>query len=265
MKTRGGILAALVFAGSVLHAAVPGVGFEQRLGESLPLSAPFLDAGGKVHALGDWFKGRPVVLWFGYARCPQLCSVVSDGLVSVLRPLQASAGRDFDVLMISIDPAETPESARASLQEAIGHYGRESAARGWHYLTGSEAAIHATAEAAGFHFVYDERSQQFAHPSGFLVLTPQGRISAYFPGLDFAPKAVAAAISRAGANGIGEKVADLLLTCFRGDGISGRYGKIIWRTLGVAVALTVLSLGAGIGWMLWTERKELRAGEGKQP
>lgn len=239
-------------------AVVPGVSFEQRLGETLPLDARFRDTDGNERALGGWFKDKPVVLWFGYARCPQLCSVVSEGMVSSLRALEPTAGKNFDVIMVSIDPAEPATDSRHTRNEAVGHYGRKEASAGWHYLTGSEEAIKRTAEAAGFHFTYDPRSKLYAHPSGFLVVTPQGRISAYFPGVDFSPKEVAAAISRAGRNAIGQKVVDLLLVCFRGEGISGPYGRLIWRVLSIAVALTVASLAFGIGRMLWLERKALR-------
>ena len=262
MKPATLLFILLLMTAAARAAVVPGVSFEQRLGEGLPLDAVFRDTEGHVGRLGEWIRNRPVVLWFGYAGCPQLCSVVANGMISVLRPLEASAGKDFDVVMISIDPTETVSAASASRSEALGQYGRRTAASGWHYLTGSAAAIHATTEAAGFHFIYDERSKQYAHPSGFLVLTPQGRISAYFPGVDFPPKAVAAAISRAGAGGIGQKVAELLLVCFRGDGITGRYGMIIWRTLGAAVAMTVLALGAGIGRMLWMEHRARPAEDG---
>jgi protein SCO1/2 len=264
MKPRPHIFFLLVLVTTLGRGAVvPGVSFEQRVGESLPMTAVFRDTDGHVQPLGAWFRGKPVVLWFGYARCPQLCSVVADGMVSVLRPLQASAGTDFDVVMLSIDPAETVDAARANRAETLGHYGRQSAVMGWHYLTGSETAIRATADAAGFHFIHDVRSGQYAHPSGFLILTSRGKISAYFPGVDFAPKEVAAALARARDGGIGRKVADFLLVCFRGDGIGGRYGVIIWRTLGTAVALTVLGLAGGIGSMLWTERKALRAQKGE--
>jgi protein SCO1 len=256
------ILCLALVGGSPLAAVVPGVGFEQRVGESIPLSTVFRDTEGKTQLLGGWFHEKPVVLWFGYARCPQLCSVVAEGMVSSLRPLQPSVGREFDVVMISIDPTEPALISKQSRDQAVGRYGRETAARGWHYLSGSEAAIKQITDAAGFHFTYDARSLQYAHPSGFLVLTPQGRISAYFPGVDFAPKEVAAAIARAGRNGIGQKAVDLLLVCFRGEGISGRYGLVIWRTLGTAVALTVFALAFGIGRMLWLERKSLRAQKG---
>jgi protein SCO1/2 len=259
MKRGASIFPLLVLSAVMVRGAiVPGVSFEQRVGESMPMTTIFRDTAGHVQPLGAWFRDKPVVLWFGYARCPQLCSVIADGMVSVLRPLQPSVGKDFDVLMISIDPTETREAARANRAETLGHYGRKSAPPGWHYLTGNEAAIRVTTEAAGFHFIYDSRSGQYAHPSGFLILTPRGQISAYFPGVDFAPKEVAAALARARDGGIGQKVADFLLVCFRGDGIGGRYGVIIWRTLGTAVALTVLAVGGGIGTMLWSERKKLR-------
>lgn len=254
----------LVLWTSLPAAVVPGVSFEQRLGESLPLDARFRDTEGNEGSLGNWFKDKPVVLWFGYARCPQLCSVVSEGMVASLRSLEPTAGRNFDVVMISIDPAEPATDSRHTRNEAVGHYGRKEASAGWHYLTGSEDSIKRTAEAAGFHFTYDSRSKLYAHPSGFLVVTPQGRISAYFPGVDFSPKEVAAAISRAGQNGIGQKVVDLLLVCFRGEGISGPYGRLIWRILSIAVALTVIALAYGIGRMLWLERKALRQGNGEE-
>jgi len=266
MTMRVSILTLLLFATTLTAAAglraapAPSVGFEQRLGETLPLTATFRDTTGRTGPLSTWFRdGRPVVLWFGYARCPQLCSVVADGLVAALRPLEASAGKEFDVVMISIDPAETPDEASERRTRSLKRYGRTDSGAGWYYLTGDEAGIRATTGAAGFHFTYDERSRQYSHASGFLVLTPKGQISAYFPGVDFAPKEVAAAIGRAGRNGIGQKVADLLLVCFRGGAIGGRYGPLIWRTLEAAVALTVVALGTGIGWMLWCEKKALRA------
>lgn len=230
-----------------------GVGFEQRLGETLPADAIFHDTEGHTGPLKTWLGGRPVVLWFGYARCAQLCSVAGDAMVTGLRQLEATAGRDFDVVMISIDPAESPADAQAARTVAVGRYGRTGAESGWHYLTGDSAAIGAVTEAAGFHFAFIPHSQQYVHPSGLLVLTPQGRISGYVLGVDFPAKDLAAALDRAKHGSIGERVADLLLTCFRGDRVGGRYGTIIWRTLGLAVVFTVLLLAGGIGRMLWQE------------
>lgn len=253
-------VALYLFLGLTLVAAAwgadPGVSFEQRIGAELPRTVSFRDTDGSVRPFGDWFhENRPVVLWLGYAGCAQLCSVTSNGMVSALRELQPSAGRDYDVIMLSIDPEETAAEARANRAEALGQYGREPAARGWHYLTGDRAAIAQVAQAVGFHFRYDERLRQYVHPTGFLVVTPEGKVSAYFLGVDFAPARIAEALAKARKNGLGEKVADFALACFRGDGVGGRYGRIIWAGLAGGVATTVLALGLGVGRMLWQERQ----------
>ncbi len=236
--------------------AEPAVSFEQRIGADLPLTLSFRDTDGKVRPLDAWFHHKkPVVLWLGYAGCAQLCSVTSNGMVTALRQLGPSAGQDYDVIMLSIDPAETPAEAAANRAEALGQYGRETAAAGWHYLTGDRAAIAQVAETVGFHFRYDERLRQYVHPTGFLVATPEGKVSTYFLGVDFAPARIADALSKARRNGLGEKVADFALACFRGDGIGGRYGRISWLGLACGVTGTVLALGLGVGRMLWQERR----------
>jgi protein SCO1/2 len=238
------------------------VNFEQRIGETLPLEVKFADTAGRLHALGDYFHGKPVVLYFGYARCPQLCGVVADGTVAALRQLRPEVGRDFAVVSISIDPTETVTENAHRLSDAVHRYGRPGdAANGWHYLTGSEEAIRAVTAAAGFRYTFDARSRQYAHPSGFFIATPDGRISAYFLGVVFSASDVAQALGRAGEGGASSPVVQLLLLCFRGDGITGRYGPLIWRALIVAVVLTVLGVGGGIGWML---REERRAGRQAQ-
>lgn len=240
--------------------AVPEVSFEQHIGAELPRTVFFRDTDGNARPFGDWFHGdKPVVLWLGYAGCAQLCSVTSNGMVSALRELQPSAGRDYDVIMLSIDPEETAAVAQANRAEALGQYGREPAAKGWHYLTGDRAAIAQVAEAAGFHFRYDERLRQYVHPTGFLVATPEGKVSAYFLGVDFVPARIAEALAKARKNGLGERVADFALACFRGAGVGGRYGRIIWAGLACGVAGTVLALGFGVGRMLRQERRTLRA------
>lgn len=257
---------ALLASASALHASAPvdrptGVNFEQRIGEQLPLDATLVDTSGARRKLGDFFQNQPVVFYFGYARCPQLCSVVADGTVEVLRHLERSVGRDLRVITISIDPAETATDARATEALAVRRYGRTGAAAGWHYLTADERTIRAVADAAGFHFRYDPASRQYAHASGFLIATPDGRISRYFFGVDFVATDVASALQRAAGGKTGESVYDLLLLCFHGGAIGGRYGVIIWRTLTVAVVLTVIALFGGIGWMLYQERRTLREGK----
>jgi len=182
------------------------VRFDQPIGQSLPLSTEVIDVAGARHRLGDYFHDRPVVLYFGYANCPQLCSVVADGTVAALRQIRRAVGKDVDVVAISIDPAETAAAADARVREAVHRYGDPRAISGWHYLRGDDVAIRAITDAAGFHFVYDARSRQYAHPSGFVVVTPQGVISRYFLGLDFDAAEVARAVDRAANGKIGEPV-----------------------------------------------------------
>lgn len=263
MRTALIIALLLSFIGvAASNAAEPPFGgavrFDQHLGEILPLTTVFRDSAGQSHALGDYFHGKPVVLYFGYARCPQLCSIVADGTVAALRQIRPEVGRDFEVVSLSIDPTETDAENKGRQTDAVHRYGHPGAATGWHFLTGSETAIRAVANAAGFYYTYDGRSKQFAHASGFIVVTAKGAMSRYFLGVDFPPVEVAQAIKQAGDGGIGQAVYDLLLLCFRGDGISGRYGTLIWRVLTVAVVATILALGGGIGWMLREERRTAR-------
>jgi protein SCO1/2 len=215
----------------------------------------FTDSDGARHALRDWFHGRPVVLYFGYARCPQLCTVVADTTVAALRQIRAQPGRDFEVISISLDPRETGDEARQRRREAVRRYGEPRSSEGWHFLVGEERSIRAVADACGFHYRYDEASRQYAHPSGFVVVTPDGIVSRYFIGLEFPARDVAAAIAHAARGETGPRALEVLLRCFRGDHIGGRYGALIWRVLQIAVALTVLVVAGGIGRMLPAERR----------
>ena len=235
--------------------------YEQKLGNPLPLDEPFTNAEGKVAPLRAAFShNRPAVLVFGYFNCPQLCSVVASGVTASLREIEPTVGRDFDLIYLSIDPTDTPTEAARRSESESSRYGRSREGQGgWHYLVGTKPAIERVAQAAGFHFAYDEKTRQYAHPSGFVVLTPTGIVSRYFLGVDFAPKDVASAIRRAAEGKVGDSVFDLLLLCFHGDGITGRYGKIIWRVLEASVILTVLALSLGIGWMLREERRRAAA------
>jgi len=237
----------------------PGaVRFEQKIGQRLPLAAAFTDSEGRSCRLGDFFQGRPVVLFFGYARCPQLCSVVADGTVAALQQLRPSVGRDLEVVSISIDPTESRAGAAARRRQFIDWYHRPGTDDGWHYLTGAATAIRTVADAAGFHFVYDPRARLYAHPSGFIVVTPNGTVSRYFLGANFPANDLAAALERARRGETGVTVYELLLICCRGDWIGGRYGPLIWRALWISVTLTVAGLAGGIGWMLRAERRSAR-------
>ena len=264
MKTAlNWLIPAVLLAVPPLRAAAPPPAsaphFEQKIGQQLPLSVEFHDTEGHSHALGDFFRGRPVVLFFGYARCPQLCSLVGEGTAAALRRLPRTAGRDFEVLSISIDPQESETEARGREQQLLGWYDRKGADDGWHYLTGTAAAIKAVTAAAGFHYYYDAAARLYVHPSGFLIATPDGVVSRYFFGVDFASADVATALARAARGETGHSVYELLLICCRGDWIGGRYGPLIWRVLWASVLLTVVGMAGGIGWMLWQERRAGRS------
>jgi len=236
----------------------PEVNFEQRLGESLPLDTVLTDEVGRARPVGDFFGRAPVVMVFGYFRCPQLCSIVSDATQNALRALQTEPGQGYQFLYVSIDPTDTPAAAREKKNSDVRRFSRPRSEEAWHYLTGSDAAVRRLSGAAGFHYRYDPISRQYAHASGFLVATPKGVISRYFFGIDFPPKDVVAALQRAQAEKTGDSVYQLLLLCIHGGGITGRYGQVIWRILQLAVVSTVIGLAGGIARLLWAERKRER-------
>ena len=165
------------------------VTFKQRLGEPLPLDARFTDEAGRAVALGDYFKtGRPVVLAFVYYRCPMLCTQVMNGISSALTALPFAPGTDFDVVLVSFDPRDTSADAAEKKRTHLQYWSAEATANAWHFLTGDEPTIRRVTSAAGFTYHWDERQQQFAHVSGLLVVTPEGRLSRYFYGIEYSPK-----------------------------------------------------------------------------
>lgn len=259
MRILGAVVGLLLTVGAL--AAPSGVRFEQRIGQRLPLDLVFRDEGGHMMPLRTLFGKKPVVLSFSYFRCPELCSLVGQGTVDVLRALEASVGRDYTVISISIDPGDTPEMARSQQERQVLRYGRRGSSVGWHILVGDQPAISALTDAAGFHFAYDPRSRQYAHPSGILLVTPDGVISSYFLGIDFSAPQFSAALRRAAENRTGSSAFSLLFVCFEGGSPQGRYGRLIWAALSISVALTVVGVFGGIGWMLRSERRT-KAGMG---
>jgi protein SCO1/2 len=245
----------LALAGRAAPPTAATVGFEQRIGQALPLDTVFVDEHGTARPLRAFFGRSPVVLYFNYFRCPQLCSVVADGTLDVLRRLDATVGRNLTVISISIDPTDTAVAAGVQQQQAVRRYGRSGAATGWHTLTGNADAIKAVADAAGFYFTYDPRSRLFGHASGLIIVTPEGKVSRYFLGVDFPATELAAAVERAASNQTGEPIYNLLLLCLQGGAPAGPYGRLIWGVLSVSVALTVTGVFGGIAWMLYRERR----------
>jgi protein SCO1/2 len=242
---------------SQMPAVLADVRFEQRLSEQLPLQTPFKDEAGRDVRLGDFFGHRPVVLAFVYYECPMLCTQVLNGLTTSLSLLDETVGRDFDVVAISFDPRETPALASGKQKAHLDRYGRPESAAGWHFLTGTDAAITAVTEAAGFHYVWDAKTQQFAHPSGIVVATPEGRLSRYFFGIEYAARDVKFALIESSAGKIGTVIDQLLLYCYHYDPATGSYGFVAMGAVRVGGAITVLAL---VAFMVISIRREMHAG-----
>jgi protein SCO1/2 len=245
-------------AASAVPAALREIGFDQRLNERVPLDARFVDETGRGVRLGDYFGARPVVLVFAYFDCPMLCTMSLNGLTGALKVLSLEPGRDFDIVTISFNPLDTPASAREKKAAYLERYGRPAAAGAWHFLTGDRAAIEQVTGAAGFRYVWDEATKQFAHPTGVLVLTPDGRLARYLFGIEYSPRDLRYALVEASDGNVGSPVDTLLLYCFHYDPATGRYGLAIMRTIRLAGAVTVIALGSFIAIMVRRERSRNR-------
>lgn len=256
-----GLLALALLTAARLHATAGGLmvppppHYDQNIGGDLAPGSVWRDEFDQPVTLASCFGRRPAIVIFGYYQCAQLCSVLQRNIIDELRELAPSVGRDYDFIYLSIDPRDTALAARGERSAAIRAYGRGWSAAGWHYLTGGPDAIRAATEAAGFNYRYVPSIRQFQHPTGFLVVTPDDRISRYFLGIDFPPAEIAAALRRAARGGVGRPVYDLILECCLGGEFTGRYGPIIWVALEVSVIATVLGLCGTIGWLLWEERR----------
>ncbi len=246
-----------------LPPALQKIGIEQKLGGQLPLEAEFKDEAGRTVKLGDFFnKGRPVIIAFVYYECPMLCNEVLNGLTGTLKGISFDAGKDFDVVAISFDVRENgkPDLARNKKESYMGRYGRPGTERGWHFLTGSEASIKAATDAAGFGFKWDEKSDQFAHAGGIMIATPDGRLSRYFYGIDYAPKDVKFGIMESADNKVGNAAEQLLLYCYHYDPATGTYGFAVLSAMRIGAVLTLLGMGA-MGLVFWRRNKRVASQE----
>lgn len=240
----------------ILPEAVREVGIDQRLNEQAPLDLEFRDETGGAVRLGDYFGERPVVLTLVYYECPVLCTMVLNGVVRSLRPLSFSAGKEFELVTVSISPTETPAQAAEKKDIHVRHYDREGAEDGWHFLTGDQEAIGKLTEAVGFHYTFDQETGLYAHASGMMVLTPEGRLSRYFYGIEYSARDLRLALIEASDNRIGSPVDRVLLYCYQYDPTTGKYGLVIMRVIRLAGLATVLLLG---GFILLSVRRERRA------
>ena len=243
-------------AASEMPGILKDVTFRQQLGKPLPLDAQFKDESGRDVRLGDYFKtGKPVVLAFVYYQCPMLCTQVMNGISSALKPLSFTPGKDFDVVLVSFDPRDTPQAAAEKKKAHLEYWSTQATAAGWHFLTATEAEIKRATQAAGFSYQWDERTQQFAHVSGVLTVTPDGRLSRYFYGIEYSPKELRLALIESGEGAIGSKIDELLLYCFHYDPASGRYGVVVMNLIRLGGVVTVALLA---GFILLMRRRETR-------
>jgi protein SCO1/2 len=260
-QQQPGMPGSMGMTGGIVSSNVPEkfreVTFSQRLGERLPLDARLKDEQGQVVTLGDYFGRKPVVLAFVYYQCPMLCPLVMNGISSALKVVPFTAGSEFDVVLVSFDPKDTPEAANAKKVAHLQHWAATDTAAGWHFLTGEDAEVRRIASAAGFTYQWDEATQQFAHVSGLLVATPDGRLSRYFYGVEYSPKDLRLALVDSSQGKLGSVVDELLLYCFHYDPSSGRYGAVFMNIMRLGGVLTVGLIVGFIVLMRWRESRHV--------
>lgn len=231
------------------------IGIDQKLNSQLPLDVMLRDETGKEVPLKSFFNGKPVIFAPVYFECPMLCTYILNGLVKGLRDVHYNPGTDFEVIAVSIDPRETPQLAQGKKQGYLKRYGRPGTENGWHFLTGSEENVKRLADALGFRYAWDPASKQYAHASAIMFATPQGKLSHYFYGVEYASKDLRFALVSSSEGKIGTPVEQMLLYCFHYDPQTGKYTSIILGIVQGGAVLTALALGGMIGYFLWKERK----------
>ena len=248
-------------SGNQLPQVLQKVAVEQHLNQALPLDAQFVDDTGKTVRLGDYFGKHPALLSLVYYNCPMLCSEEMDGLASALEMVKMNPGKDFEVIILSIDPSETPELAAKKKAYYVKRYGRPETANGWHFLTGKQADIDAVSKATGFGYIRvpgpDGKLDQFAHASSIEVVTTDGHIAQYYLGVEYSPKDVMLGLIEASGNKIGSPVANILTYCYHYDPQTNKHSLIVARVVQLGGMVTVASLGS---FMFVMFRRDLQLG-----
>jgi len=231
------------------------IGIDQKLNSQVPLNLAFTASNGDAVTLGRYFHGKPVVLNLVYYRCSTLCPEVLNGIVSSLKQVKFGIGKDYEVVTVSFDPRDTPSDSAAKKAMLMNDLGVPGAANGWHFLTGNDTNIHTLANAVGFKYRWDPQSQQYLHATGIMVLTPTGRVSKYFYGIDFKPSDLRFGLIQASNDKIGNVVDAILLFCCRYNPRSGKYDWLASRLLSIGGAITLLGLGSFLIFMIKTQPK----------
>ncbi|HSK02675.1 MAG TPA: SCO family protein [Kofleriaceae bacterium] len=258
---QGALAAAPATAEAPPPPALREVGVDERIGERIPLDLLFSEAGGRRIRLGELFgDGRPVLLVLAYVRCRMMCSLVLHGASQAVREMPLEPGRDYRLITVSIDPGEDAATAAARRRELLRAIGRPGEPERWTYLVGHERPVRALADALGFRYAWDSRTEQFAHPAVVFVLTPDGRISRYVHGVTFAPAELAGALRAAGAGALGGgSLAERVLACFRFDPAARAHRERIERYLRIGGGGVLLALGSTVSLLWWWERRRRRS------
>jgi protein SCO1/2 len=230
---------------SLSEADLLQIKFDQKLDAQVSPTLNFRDENGQPVQMGNYFKQRPVVLMLGYYGCPMLCTLALNGAVSTFQDLKWNVGEQFDMIFVSIDPHETAALAAEKKNSYLRSYGRGQAT-GWHFLTGDTNSIQKLADEIGFHFAYDPAIKQFAHPSGFVVLTPDGKISRYFFGVTYSATQLNTALHDASVEKTGSPVEQFILLCFHYSPLTGKYGNLVMNVVRGGGIVMMLALGAVI-------------------
>lgn len=230
------------------------VGIDQKMGAQVPIDVPFNDESGRQVTLRDYL-GKPVILALVYYQCPSLCNMVLNGVLRSIKGLKLTAGDEFNVVAVSFDPRETPEMAAAKKVSYLKGYNRPGAAQGWHFLTGPEASSRSLADSVGFHYAFDAVNNQYAHGSAIMILTPEGKVTRYFYGIDYPARDVRLGLEEASNRRIGSPVDAVLLYCYHYDPANGKYGLVIMNALRLAGFITVAALA---GFMFIMFRRDFK-------
>lgn len=251
---------------STIHAQPPrqmlnAARIEPHVGDTLPLSAQFYNHLGEPTTLGELVGKRPIVLCLVYFECPMLCKLAADGLVRSVADLPETVGDDFDIVFVSFDPRDTPQRADAARNHALRQYARDESADGWHFLTGGQEEIDRLTEGVGFHYVWDDASQQFAHATGLMIVSPEGVITEYLDGVRFSPRELIDAVQRASNNELSASQPTSFVRCYLYDPTTGRFGAAVQWTIRALGTLTVLLLAVMIYRLQFSGRARLNLEE----
>ncbi len=237
-------------------AQLQDVGVTEKLGNKVDLSLPFRDEEGNAVTLGTYFNsGKPVLLSPAYYTCPNLCNYHLNGMVDMLRKLNWTVGREFEYVVVSIDPLDTPAVAKAKKENYLKAYGRLDASRGWHFLTGDEASVKALMNQVGFNYRWDEEGKQYAHVSSAQVITPKGEISRYLNGITFDPQTVRLSMVEASNGVVGSIVDKIILYCFHYDPKASKYTPYIFGVMRLGGILFLIVMLAFFAPFWWRQRK----------